>query len=595
MKLVFGLHFVNFPYPHRAKPTAVLTIAENQPIGTFVGEFNATDPEGGSIFYSLVDGNGSSDNHLFTLDDSGSLHSSVIFDYENNASSYSIRVKAKDEYNATTEGNFIVTLEDVYEPSRENHSVDLNSTVSLEMIWVEPGTFTMGSPVTETGRGVDETQHEVTLTRGFYLGKYEVTQAQYEAVMTGNSDGLSATPSNWQNNPNRPVEKVSYDDAQVFLSRLNEREAGNIPAGWAYVLPTEAQWEYACRAGTTTAYSWGDSITTDNANYSSSGYSQTRDVGLYSANAWGFLTCMEMCGSGPPIAYAAYSSGAVTDPEGPLRARTVFFGAGLARRTRFAPAFGLPRCLPPKRPHIHDRLPSRFQKVNKPPTDLNSTEVLTIAENQPVGTIVGEFSATDPEGDTITYQLISGEGFSLEPDGTLKTATTFDYENNASTYTISVQAKDELNATTEGNFTIEVNDEFEWGQPKYIINTLFGMELLWVEPGTILDINITEGFYLGKYEVTQQEYIQVMGTNPGWDEGNSELGDKLPVEWISKVYALSFCSELNEDILGLNSDYEFTLPSDKEWEYACRAGTTTNFFWGDENEIFKLEWRRHKS
>ena len=130
----------------------------------------------------------------------------------------------------------------------QKHTAELNSTVSLEMIWVEPGTFTMGSPTTETGRQSDETQHEVTLTKGFYLGKYEVTQAQYEAVMTGNSDGLSATPSNWQNNPNRPVEKVSWNDIQVFLSRLNEREAGNIPAGWAYVLPTEAQWEYACRA-----------------------------------------------------------------------------------------------------------------------------------------------------------------------------------------------------------------------------------------------------------------------------------------------------------------------------------------------------------
>jgi formylglycine-generating enzyme required for sulfatase activity len=64
------------------------------------------------------------------------------------------------------------------------------------MIWVEPGSFTMGSPTTEAGRQTNETQHEVTLTKGFYLGKYEVTQAQYEAVMTGNSDGLSATPSN---------------------------------------------------------------------------------------------------------------------------------------------------------------------------------------------------------------------------------------------------------------------------------------------------------------------------------------------------------------------------------------------------------------
>ena len=93
--------------------------------------------------------------------------------------------------------------------------------------------------------------HQVTLTNGFYLGKYEVTQAQYETVMTGNSEGLNANPSNWHKGSNRPVEKVSWNDVQVFLSRLNDMEqtAGRLPAGWKYVLPTEAQWEYACRAG----------------------------------------------------------------------------------------------------------------------------------------------------------------------------------------------------------------------------------------------------------------------------------------------------------------------------------------------------------
>ena len=100
---------------------------------------------------------------------------------------------------------------------------------------------------------------------------------------------------------------------------------------------------------------------------------------------------------------------------------------------------------------------------NQPPTDLNSTAVLAFSENQPFGTIIGEFNATDPDGHAITYHFLNGENnnslFSLERNGTLKTATTFDYESNASSYTITVQVKDELNATTEGNFTVTLLDD----------------------------------------------------------------------------------------------------------------------------------------
>ena len=153
------------------------------------------------------------------------------------------------------------------------------------------------------------------------MGKYEVTQAQYEAVMTGNTNSLSTTPSNWPNNPNRPVEKVSWDDVQIFLSRLNasEQTAGRLPSGWSYVLPTESQWEYACRAGTTTAYSWGATIATSNANYSSSGISQTTDVGQYAANPWGFFDMHGNVWEWTADWYqAAYPTGnPVIDPTGP--------------------------------------------------------------------------------------------------------------------------------------------------------------------------------------------------------------------------------------------------------------------------------------
>ena len=164
---------------------------------------------------------------------------------------------------------------------RGNHLNDLNASVDLDMVWVEPGTFTMGQ------NDMVLPTHQVTLTRGFYLGKYEVTQAQYEAVMA-NDAGLSSTPSMFGGNPNHPVEKISHNDIQIFLQRLNEKEADNLLPGWEYVLPTEAQWEYACRAGTTTMYSWGSSRDPENANWNhGNDPNKTVDVGQFSPNAWG--------------------------------------------------------------------------------------------------------------------------------------------------------------------------------------------------------------------------------------------------------------------------------------------------------------------
>ena len=298
-----------------------LNFAENQPIGTIVGEFNATDPDANStLTYYLVSGAGDTHNSLFTLETNGTLRTATIFDYESNASTYTIRVQAKDEFNAATEGNFTVMLTGVYEPSQPNHFVDLNSSVNLEMIWVEPGAFTMGSPVTEVGREDDENQTLVTLTKGFYLGKYEVTQAQYEAVMTGDSSGLSATPSQFGGNPNRPVEKVSWEDAQVFLTRLNEAEqmAGRLPVGWSYVLPTESQWEYACRAGKNTEYSLGNVITSSNVNYNRI-IGQTTNVGTYAPNYWGFYdmhgNVLEWTADWYQVAYPVGNP--VIDPIGP--------------------------------------------------------------------------------------------------------------------------------------------------------------------------------------------------------------------------------------------------------------------------------------
>jgi sulfatase modifying factor 1 len=243
----------------------------------------------------------------------------------------------------------------------ENNAGDtyiVQGASNMEMIWVVPGTFTMGSPTSEEGRSSDENQHEVTLTKGFWLGKYEVTQAQYEAIMTGNAGGSSATPSRFSNNPNRPVETVSWNDVQVFLTRLNaaEEAAGRLPAGMAYQLPTESEWEYACRAGTTTAFSWGDTASSTQANFYPYGgaakgpkLNRTTDVGQYAANPWGFHdmhgNVLELCADW----YGNYPTVAVNNPVGPADGSYRVFRGGAwldsaldarsAYRARSGPAY----------------------------------------------------------------------------------------------------------------------------------------------------------------------------------------------------------------------------------------------------------------
>jgi sulfatase modifying factor 1 len=197
----------------------------------------------------------------------------------------------------------------------------------MEMIKVSPGEFLMGSPWSEKDRSDDELQHRVRLTEPFWLGKYPVTQKQWKAVMGNN-------PSHFQGD-NLPVEMVSWEDAMEFCRRLTEMErtAGRLLGGLAYSLPTEAQWEYACRAGTTTAMAFGYRLSTGyrlssreanfHGNYPYGGAAKgpylkkTTPVGSYRPNAWGFYdlhgNVWEWCAD----RYGAYPSGSVTDPTGP--------------------------------------------------------------------------------------------------------------------------------------------------------------------------------------------------------------------------------------------------------------------------------------
>jgi formylglycine-generating enzyme required for sulfatase activity len=238
-------------------------------------------------------------------------------------------------------------------PTVANTDVTISDSATLSpdtnhWVWIKPGTFTMGSQNTEHYQGRNEgPQTQVTLSKGFWMSKYETTQEEYLAVMGNN-------PSYFTGNLKRPVEKVSWHNATNYCAKLTviERESGRLPKGYAYRLPTEAEWEYAARAGSKTRSSYGDdqatedlnkyawycdsrtkerpfgnywNIGTPNRNYSLSKPVQwsrsdpitTQPVGKKLPNDWGLYdmhgNIWEWCSD----YYGNYSGGDVTDPQGP--------------------------------------------------------------------------------------------------------------------------------------------------------------------------------------------------------------------------------------------------------------------------------------
>ena len=200
----------------------------------------------------------------------------------------------------------------------KNRSIYLADGMTLELVWCSPGCFTMGSPSTELGRQDDERQHQVTLTKGFWIGKYEVTQRQWETVMGNNPSSFKTA------GPDAPVESVSWVDCQEFIRRLNFCVSGG-----GFRLPTEAEWEFASRGGMMSQgymYSGGNdldrvgwwglhAITISHMNNNTSGNTThpvgqmvPNELGLYdmSGNVWEW--CQDW--------YDDYPKGNVVDPAG---------------------------------------------------------------------------------------------------------------------------------------------------------------------------------------------------------------------------------------------------------------------------------------
>lgn len=182
---------------------------------------------------------------------------------------------------------------------------EITNSVGMKLVLIKAGTFMMGSPSNEKDRNNDELQHRATLTKDFYLQTTEVTQAQYEEIMGGN-------PSKFKGR-NLPVEEVPWYEAVKFCKRLSEKE------GKEYRLPTEAEWEYACRAGSQTRYAYGNDagMLEEYAWYHENSDGKTHPVGSKRPNTWGLYdmpgNVWEWCSD----KYTEYRNTEVTDPTGP--------------------------------------------------------------------------------------------------------------------------------------------------------------------------------------------------------------------------------------------------------------------------------------
>ncbi len=437
-------------------------------------------------------------------------------------------------------------------------SDDTCRTTELWLRRIPKGTFIMGSPGTEVGKNSNETQHQVTLTEDFYIGVFEITQKQYSLIYGSN-------PSYYKGDT-RPVESVSYDtirgtgstagagwpdyghavDSGSFLGKLRAK------TGKTFDLPTEAQWEYACRAGTTTALNTGKNLTlTDkdsamdeagryyyNPNDGKGGYSEHTKVGSYLPNAWGLY---DMHGNVWEWCLDWYKSdlgsSAVTDPKGPNSGSyRVGRGSSWYDFAQYCRSAGRGSCYP---------------SGSNGSSGVRVVLLLTADAEEPEPTPEPEFTS-----DYLMVNLNTGA---------------------VTSSTTGPDLSDDTCRTTELWLRRIPKGTFIMGSPDTEVGR-YSTE-------TQHQVTLTEDFYIGVFEVTQKQYSLIQGSNPSDYKGDTRpvenvsyntirgTGSTDGAEWPTYGHAVDSGSFLGK--LRAKTGKTFDLPTEAQWEYACRAGTTT--------------------
>jgi formylglycine-generating enzyme required for sulfatase activity len=188
----------------------------------------------------------------------------------------------------------------------------ITNSIGMKFASISAGSFIMGSPEKEAGRHPNETSHKVTISETFYLGQFEVTQDEFEKVTGTNPSSIKGSK--------HPVETLGWEDAVAFCRKLSELPEEKA-AGRVYRLPTEAEWEHACRSGGETAFSFGDSteLLPEHAWFAENAQNKHHPVGQKKPNQWGLFDMLGNVGEWCDDWYGDYPMNATTDPRGPIR------------------------------------------------------------------------------------------------------------------------------------------------------------------------------------------------------------------------------------------------------------------------------------